>query len=84
MFVEKVGNDEISLLGFGIDANWTAFMLESFETYAHFDDGKRKKYDPAKTLFTLDVPEVVAFPKTCAVGLILAETADGVGHREVT
>ena len=59
-------------------------MLDPFEIYAHFDDGDKKEFSPPKTIFTLGVPNAGAFPKTCTVGFLLAETADGVGHREVT
>jgi hypothetical protein len=82
-FVERFGNDEIWLSGIGVDATGTAFMLDPFEVYAHFDDGEVQHFPP-KTLFMLDVPDAGPFPKTCKVILILAENADGVGHRDVT
>ncbi|MEK6283492.1 MAG: hypothetical protein AABN95_24320, partial [Acidobacteriota bacterium] len=36
-----------------------------------------KNFEPAKTLFTLDVPNEGTFPKTCVATLILAEQDSG-------
>ena len=82
-FVEKVGNDEIWLSGFGIDATGATVKLDPFEIFANFDDGEVKEF-PSTTLFTLNVPNEGTFPKTCTVGLLLAERADGAGHSVAT
>jgi len=76
-FAERVGNDEISLSGFGIDATGNTVALPPFSVYAHFDDGEVKEYSPPQTILTLGVPNAGTFPKTCVVSFILAEIDSG-------
>jgi hypothetical protein len=76
-FAERVGNDEIALAGFGIDATGKTVMLPSFTVYSHFDDGDVKKFSPPKTILMLDVPDEGMFPKKCVASLILAEKDTG-------
>ena len=75
--VERVGNDEIWLSGFSVDATATASQLHPFEVYPHFDDGEIKEFTPPKTIFTMKVPGGGSFPKKCLATLILAEKDSG-------
>lgn len=84
-FVEKFGNDEIALSGIGIDALGTVAKQDPFDVFADFDDNDVKSFDPPRTLLTLAVPDVGAFPKTCKVTFLLAEVGGGgTGHQEAT
>lgn len=76
-WVEKVGNDEIFLSGFGIDANANTVKVSPFEVYAHFDDGDIKSQSPPRNFVTLNLANNSSFPKTCAVGFLLAEKDAG-------
>jgi hypothetical protein len=76
-WVEKVGNDEIFLAGFGIDVNANTSRVGAFEVYAHFDDGDIKTYSPPRNFVTLTLANNSSFPKTCSVGFILAEKDAG-------
>lgn len=76
-WAEKVGNDEIAMAGFGIDADSNTLPIERFGVYAHFDDGDIKTYSPPRTLITLSLGSRSSFPKTCAVGFLLAEEDGG-------
>ena len=80
--VEKLGNDEIALSGFGINATGKTVMLPPFTVYPHFDDGEVKEFSPPKTILTLNVPNDGAFPKRITSSLILAELDSG-GFSEV-
>lgn len=76
-WVERIGNDEIYLAGFAVDAAGTTVKLAPFCVYPHFDDGDVKVFSPPKTIFTLKVPGGGTFPKRCVVTLILAEKDSG-------
>lgn len=76
-WAEKVGNDEIYLAGFGIDSNTTTVKITPFEVYPHFDDGDIKRFSPPRTLVTLSLTGANSFPKSCTVGLLLAEKDNG-------
>jgi hypothetical protein len=76
-WVEKVGNDEIFLSGFGVDANADTVPVRAFEVYAHFDDGDMKNYSPPRTFVTMTLANNSSFPKTCSVGFLLAEKDAG-------
>lgn len=76
-WVEKLGNDEIYLAGFGIDANGQTTKVPAFEVYADFDDGNVKKYNPPKRFVTLNLGGSTSFPKTCSVGFLLFEKDEG-------
>lgn len=76
-YVERIGNDEIWLAGFAVDATGSTHKLEPFEVYAHFDDGDVKEFRPPKTIFTLKVPGSGTFPKSCVATFILAEKDSG-------
>ncbi len=52
-FAEKFGNDEISLGGFGIDANGQVTKVGEFEVYADFDDNDVKNFAPPRRFVTL-------------------------------
>ena len=75
--VERFGNDEIQMAGIGMDASGNTVRVDPFEVYAHFDDGETKTYAPERTIFTLDVPSVGGFPKTCGACLLIAEKDNG-------
>src|SRR5215467_12537559 len=74
---ERVGNDEIWLAGFAVDATGETHKLTPFEIYAHFDDGDIKEFRPPKTIFKLKVPGGGTFPKSCVATLLLAEKDSG-------
>jgi len=76
-WAERVGNDEIMLSGFGIDASANTVKVDAFEVYPHFDDGDIKRYSPPRTFLTLNLTNNSAFPKTCSVGFLLAERDSG-------
>jgi hypothetical protein len=76
-WVEKVGNDEIFLSGFGIDVNANTSKVSPFEVYAHFDDDDIKTYSPPHNFVTLTLANNSSFPKTCSVGFLLAEKDAG-------
>lgn len=76
-YVERAGNDEISLAGVGIDATGKTVMLSPFTVYNNFDDRETKKFSPVKTILTLNVPDGGTFPKTCIGVLFLAEIDQG-------
>ena len=76
-WVERVGNDEIFLSGFGIDANATTIKVDPFEVYPHFDDGDIKRYSPPRNFVTLNLTNNSSFPKSCSVGFLLAEKDGG-------
>ena len=76
-YVERVGNDEIWLAGFAVDATGEHWKLAPFEVYPHFDDGDIKEFRPPKTIFTLKVPGGGAYPKSCHAILLLAEKDSG-------
>jgi hypothetical protein len=76
-YVERLGNDEISLAGVGIDATGKTVMLSPFTVYNNFDDRETKKFSPVKTILTLNVPDGGTFPKTCIGVLFLAEIDEG-------
>lgn len=76
-WAEKVGNDEILLAGYGIDGNLNAKFVQSFEVYAHFDDGDVKRFSPPRKFVTLPLNEGGSFPKTCFVVFLLAEKDRG-------
>jgi len=80
-YVERAGNDEISLAAIGIDATGKTVMLSPFTVYNNFDDRETKKFSPVKTILTLDVPDGGTFPKTCIGVLFLAEIDQG-GFKE--
>jgi hypothetical protein len=77
-WAEKVGNDEIAMAGFGIDANSDTFPVSRFSVYSNFDDGDVKNYAPPRNFITLNLGNNNAFTKTCVVGFLLAEE-DGAG-----
>ncbi len=54
-FAERVGNDEIYLGGFGIDANGQTVKVPEAEVYAHFDDGDVMKFSPPRTFVSLNL-----------------------------
>jgi hypothetical protein len=72
---ERVGNDEIFLGGFGIDANGQTVKVGSTEVYAHFDDGDVKKFAPPRRFVTLDLNGRGSGSVT--VGLLLVEKDGG-------
>lgn len=81
-WVEKVGNDEIFLSGFGIDVNANTVKVNLFEVYAHFDDGDIKRYSPPRNFVTLNLANNSSFPKTCSVCFLLVEKdAGGFGSK---
>jgi hypothetical protein len=75
--MERLGNDEIWLGGFAIDAAGATQNLTPFEVYPHFDDGDIKEFRPLKTIFRLNVPGGGSFPKSCVATLVLAEKDSG-------
>lgn len=81
---ERVGNDEIWLSLVGFDGAGKPHKMNPFEVYGNFDDGEVKKFSPAKTIFTLPVPDVGSFPKRCAATFILCEKGNGEEHQKVT
>ncbi len=76
-WAEKVGNDEIALAGFGIDANSETVFVNRFGVYAHFDDGDIKTYAPPRNFITLALNPNGPFPQTCVAGFFLAEEDGG-------
>jgi hypothetical protein len=76
-FQERFGNDEISLGGFGVDANLTPTKVAPFDVYAHFDDGETKNYSPPLRFVTLDLTGQSEWPKSCGVGFLLFERDNG-------
>jgi hypothetical protein len=76
-WAEKVGNDEIALAGFGIDANSDTFFVHRAGVYAHFDDGDIKTYSPPRDFITLAFNNSHPYPQTCVVGFLLAEEDGG-------
>jgi hypothetical protein len=74
---ERVGNDEIMLSGFGIDANATTVQVRPFEIHPHFDDGETKRFSPPRNFVTLNLANTNSFPKSCSASLILAERDNG-------
>jgi hypothetical protein len=76
-WAEKVGNDEIALAGFGIDANSDTFFIGRSSVYAHFDDGDIKTYSPPLDFITLTLNNSQPYPQTCVVGFLLAEEDGG-------
>jgi hypothetical protein len=76
-WAEKIGNDEIALAGFGIDANSETFPVSRFEVYSHFDDGDIKTYNPPLNFITLALNPNGPYPQTCVAGFLLAEEDGG-------
>jgi hypothetical protein len=76
-YMERLGNDEIWLAGFAVDATGTTHKLTPLSVYPHFDDGDIKEFRPPKTIFSLRVPGGGTFPKRCVATLILAEKDSG-------
>lgn len=76
-WAERVGNDEMFLSGFGIDANAATVKVNPFEVYAHFDDGDIKRFSPPRNFVTLNLGGNGSFPKSCSVGFLLAEKDGG-------
>lgn len=71
---ERFGNDEIYIGAIGINGWGEAVKVPFSEVYAHFDDGDRKLYSPAKPLVSLDTSSAGG---NCHVILLLAEKQHG-------
>jgi hypothetical protein len=76
-WAERVGNDEIEIAGFGIDAAANTVQVSRFEVYPHFDDGETKNFSPPRKFVTLNLANTNSFPKNCSVGLLLSERDSG-------
>ena len=76
-FQERFGNDEISLGGFGVDANLTPTKVAPFDVYANFDDRDTKNYSPPLSFVTLNLAGQSEWPKSCGVGFLLFERDNG-------
>ena len=74
-FVERLGNDEIALSGFGIDANANTVQVRPFDIGSNFDDGETKRFSPPRRFVTLNIPKT--FPASFSVGFLLAEKDGG-------
>jgi len=74
-FVERFGNDEIALSGFGIDANANTVQVRPFDIGSNFDDGETKRFSPPRRFVTLNIPKT--FPASFSVGFLLAEKDSG-------
>jgi hypothetical protein len=74
-FVERFGNDEIALSGFGIDAAANTVQVKPFDIGSNFDDGETKRFSPPRRFVTLNIPKT--FPATFSVGFLLAEKDNG-------
>lgn len=75
-FVEKLGNDEIKLSGFGIVETRTV-TVNPFTVNSNFDDGEIQRFSPPRNFVTLNLSNVTSFPTTVNAGFLLAEIDNG-------
>lgn len=79
-FVERFGNDEISLGGFAVNNNAVSTKIAPFTVSNSFDDGDVKKYSPPKVFASFPLGNIVR-PANFSVGFLLAEV-DGGGFSD--
>lgn len=70
-FRERFGNDEIWILGIGVDSNANVHLIKPAEVFANFDDGDVKRFSPARALVSL--PHSGQPTDRCSAVLVLAE-----------
>ena len=75
-WAERIGNDEIYLGGFVIDAAGNTKKVSPMSIYPHFDDGDIKRFDPPRVFATFNLTGT-AWPRNCIAGFLLFEKDSG-------